>query len=332
MITIEASNIYYGGGFTLLSEMLERLENRGTKVKVYIVRQSIVRELTIRDYKNISIIPTTPIKTLLRYMFRATNVLYFCSLPPFVRSTDSVVYAHNPHILSRPEWSVSNMKFILYHYWVRLFKDNVNLFACQTDTVAQKLKDMGCIVEVLPFYTRLCKLDLDRTYNFCYISTVAPHKNHSMLFNAVELAVNEGFNFNIVVTVRNTPNNLALIEQLEKINQEAGREVIVNRGFVGKEEMEQILGSTKTLVFPSLKETLGLPLVEAMYCGLRIISADKPYSHDLVDNPILFDPQDAHSIKEVLVNDLLGRYDDIVQSLKVEDRFDELITKITSVQ
>jgi glycosyltransferase involved in cell wall biosynthesis len=48
------------------------------------------------------------------------------------------------------------------------------------------------------------------------------------------------------------------------------------------------------LVMPSLVETAGLPIVEAMSCGTPVLAADRPYAHDVCLNAArYFDPCDA---------------------------------------
>lgn len=55
------------------------------------------------------------------------------------------------------------------------------------------------------------------------------------------------------------------------------------------------------LIFPSLNESMGLPLLEAMSINLPILCSDLPYSRSLCgDYPIYFDPTDKNSIREAI--------------------------------
>lgn len=55
---------------------------------------------------------------------------------------------------------------------------------------------------------------------------------------------------------------------------------------------------TDALVFPSLDETLGLPLVEAMFLGLPILCSDRPFARALCgDAALYFDPKDPASLQ-----------------------------------
>lgn len=325
MITIEASNIYFGGGYTLLKELLTNLDSRAIATRVYVGYSTIYDELSQAKYSNISFVRTGAMQTLLRYLCKGCNTLFFCSLPPFVKYHNSIVYAHNPHILSRSKFTLFNLKFIVYHYWIRLFKNEVDFFACQTKSVADKLEKIGCTTKLMPFYTQLTRHEMPRIYDFSYISTVAPHKNHDRLLDAIELLVDKGQKFNFVLTVRNDEANANLIKRIERINRKSDIEIVINRGFVGKDEVERIYCSTKTLVFPSLKESFGLPLIEAMQCGLRVIASDRAFTHDVIENPVVFDSEDVQSIASAMLEDLKGKNDTINQILRVEQKIDELI-------
>jgi glycosyltransferase involved in cell wall biosynthesis len=55
------------------------------------------------------------------------------------------------------------------------------------------------------------------------------------------------------------------------------------------------------LVFPSLEESYGLPLIEAMHLGLPIVAADLPYARELCgDQAIYFDPRSATALRAAI--------------------------------
>jgi hypothetical protein len=74
---------------------------------------------------------------------------------------------------------------------------------------------------------------------------------------------------------------------------------------VGRLEPEDVLGMYGTadgLLFLSLSESLGFPLVEAMWIGLPIICPDLPYARILCgDEAIYFDPQNVASLQTAVV-------------------------------
>ena len=55
------------------------------------------------------------------------------------------------------------------------------------------------------------------------------------------------------------------------------------------------------MIFPSLCETLGLPLQEAMSAGLPVLAADLPYAREVCgDYASYFNPRDVDSIEKAI--------------------------------
>ncbi len=83
--------------------------------------------------------------------------------------------------------------------------------------------------------------------------------------------------------------------------------------FLGQVPYEKIRGyysGSQMLVFPSMLETFGHPLLEAMICGTPVAASDlPPFREVLGDAAAYFDPCDARSIARV-VEDVLGRADE----------------------
>jgi glycosyltransferase involved in cell wall biosynthesis len=69
------------------------------------------------------------------------------------------------------------------------------------------------------------------------------------------------------------PEKQDLIMLAEKLNL---RDNIVFRGFVEYEEMVSHMKASKIFVFPSTREGFGIVVIEAMACGLPVITVDHP--------------------------------------------------------
>ena len=75
---------------------------------------------------------------------------------------------------------------------------------------------------------------------------------------------------------------------------------VVNLGKISHDEVFEIYGRSKALLFPSLKESLGLPLIEANQLGLKVLVSNLPFANDILVNPITFDPKSSDSIATVI--------------------------------
>lgn len=333
-ITIEASNIYFRGGFVLLEQLLEYCEQNSLEAKVYIGYKEVFDYFGMKKYKNISLIKTNGLKTFLRYFKRRNSTLFFCNLPPFAKCEQSVLYAHNILFFQSPkavsgQSVVFNLKKFVYYYWIKFFARNVDVVACQTEAVQKSLwENMQVKSELYPFYREASPLPLERVYEFCYVGSGAPHKNNSRLLEAVD-KLSEKYSFRLVMTINDSDTGNVLNEKIDAINRKYKRTVVVNKGYMPYDEVREIYSSTRALIFPSQAETIALPLIEGLQFGLKILSSDLPFTHQVVENPIVFNPESVDEIVNVMENQLKGKYDDIVQTNRIPNRLEELVKLVS---
>lgn len=73
-------------------------------------------------------------------------------------------------------------------------------------------------------------------------------------------------------------------------------------GYLSDEDLVALFASTAALVFPSLWEGFGLPAVEAMSCGVPVLSSDRGSLPEVVgDAGLYFDPEDVTAIEECVL-------------------------------
>lgn len=77
---------------------------------------------------------------------------------------------------------------------------------------------------------------------------------------------------------------------------------IIKLGFTDHKNVAKYLNAADVYVFPSLAEGCSNSIVEAMACGLPIISSDLPFNYDILDdtNSIMLDPSSVDSIAEAI--------------------------------
>jgi len=110
-VIIESSNTYFGGGFSLLKQLVDELESRQQLTIVFLGYADVLQTLKRQNYQFIKLIPTNTPETLLRYLRKRERVLFFCNLPPFRKQRQSILYFHNQSILT--PFSINNQKFSL---------------------------------------------------------------------------------------------------------------------------------------------------------------------------------------------------------------------------
>ena len=98
---------------------------------------------------------------------------------------------------------------------------------------------------------------------------------------------------------------------------------IINHGFIPKNEVEKLYSISKATIYPSINESLGLGIVEALNYGCDLIGADLPYIHSISQPSVLFNPFDVNSIVEAVILYESGNCQK--SKLKIYDSIDNLI-------
>jgi glycosyltransferase involved in cell wall biosynthesis len=64
------------------------------------------------------------------------------------------------------------------------------------------------------------------------------------------------------------------------------------------------LSAADVFVLPTLKEGCSNSVLEALFCGLPIVSSDLPFNHTILDDQvaILADPYDVRAITQAIVS------------------------------
>ena len=97
---------------------------------------------------------------------------------------------------------------------------------------------------------------------------------------------------------------------------------------MSKKQLYKLYEESEYLIFPSLKESFGLPLVEGCNNGCKLICSDLPYIHEIVSPSYVFNPLSTQSISNSLIKALDGEVNEI-SSLKIYNKIDNFIKYIT---
>ena len=85
--------------------------------------------------------------------------------------------------------------------------------------------------------------------------------------------------------------------------QAGAADAVVQLGSVGEEQLRKLYGGAIALTYPSLYEGFGLPLIEAMACGLPVIASNTASMPEVLGGAgILVDPADRQAWTSAIVD------------------------------
>lgn len=140
------------------------------------------------------------------------------------------------------------------------------------------------------------KYGFDRPFLY-YPAATWPHKNHKLLLAALKIMKDQKmFDGLLVLTgiAKQSQNEIA--DEIERLGLS---EMVRLLGYLPYEKLPYIYNLARAMVFPSLFEGFGIPLVEAMACGCPVVCSNTTSLPEVAgDAGSLFDPTSAEDMAE----------------------------------
>jgi len=240
-----------------------------------------------------------------------TDPIYHEHGIPTVSIVHDLQHLYYPHFFSREEIDHRTNFY-------SMVKKKVDFFICVSsftrDTVINKLGTSAdktitihnCVHARLNRATpRLFKVTLvkyglqDRIYCI-YPANFWPHKNHLMLLSALNIFIHKfpQYDMHMVLTGSSLKNEFSL----RKVCRQMGLTDRVHfLGYLNEEELAAVWAQAHFLIFPSLFEGFGIPLVEAMMYGKPILASNVTSIPEAAGEAALyFDPRKPDEIAEAM--------------------------------
>jgi len=151
---------------------------------------------------------------------------------------------------------------------------------------------------------------------FLYIGTLEPRKNVVRLIQAWSMMAHE-FPQDLVLAGRFGWKARAIREATEKSRQAAR---IHFPGFIAEGDLPGVLCGADAFVWPSLWEGFGLPPLEAMACGVPVLTSNVSSMREVIDegSVAVVDPEDVNMIAKRMGQ--LARDDELREALRERGR------------
>ena len=309
MILLDAVYVIDGGGKELLKVLINNIDNKDIKIQ-YLIDERLIGDNFFLE-RNCFFIKSSIFE---RYKFYKKNntaytkVFCFGNIPPPIFLTCPVyTYFHQKNFLKQNLFKYSYIYFILKlkFLFIKFYKNNTTYWIVQTqlmkDLLSKKLSVNKEKVLIFPFYNdnlNFCEISnsIDiKPISFLYVSNFNYHKNHENLFKAFSLLLMNFSQTNLHITISN--DNVIGKRLINKYNS-TGK--IINHGFLNKNNLIQLYYNVDFIIFPSISESFGLPLIESALHKKILLTSDLDFVYQVVKPSFVFNPYSHESIANAM--------------------------------
>ncbi len=175
-------------------------------------------------------------------------------------------------------------------------KDKVSVIYDTID-VNESNEDSAKVFDVLKE-----KYGIEKDGYFYTLSSMLPHKNLETLIKAMKL-IKEKSNTKLIVS--GVGGNKEKFNQCVK--EEGVEDLVIDTGFVSDEERDSLYENCSLFLFPSIFEGFGMPPVEAMMKGARVVTTRRTCIEEITQGKATYveDPLSAEDWVEAIDRALL---------------------------
>ena len=340
MTLIDAIYIHNSGGKVLLEILIKKILKTNLDCFFFLFDSRLERSLISQvDSKNFKILKASEYNRTIFYKKRHRKFYHFfcfANVPPPIRLKKLVtIYFHNDLILDSKNSGIGLFQRFKFHFKKKYihFNNNENYhWAVQSSLMMKKLNNEFKInpnkISVLPFFSDLVSLSerpmIQNT--FLYVANYFRHKNHENLIKAFqEAAFKTDKKFFLKLTLEKKYFDFLT----KKTNYSISNFELINLGILNKEALLMSCQEANFFIYPSLKESFGLPLIEATNFSGYILASDLEYVHEVISASLTFNPHNKSDIAAVILNVLnLKKLEE--SKLLARNKIDDLLTHITN--
>jgi glycosyltransferase involved in cell wall biosynthesis len=310
-IFVNASNIHVGGGKVILNDLITVTPNYLDIQFIFFVDG----RFTLPKKANNNIIFKKIYKHLrwsVAHLIESQCdkndiIIYLTNIPPTIRhKCKTILVQSNRFVIENFTLSGFSIKTRLRIIFERLLfllnNKKVDYIIVQSNTMSSILKRSGICEDKIKIiaYNNIEEQNAiidsnnrqEHNESFIYIASGDPHKNHINLIEAWCLLSKKHIFPKLIITIdENTILHSIITKKIDEYDLQV--EIKPN---MKRDSIINLYSRSKALIFPSVFESYGLPLVEAKQHGIPIIASELDYVRDLVDPDETFDPYSPISI------------------------------------
>ena len=191
-------------------------------------------------------------------------------------------------VVASSEWTRKDIEKFL-----RIPSERIQVVPLGVDESFRKVEDRALIKKTLERH------GIARPF-FISVGTLEPRKNHLRLLEAYESLKKRGkADFMLVIIGKPAGAEKALRRFVE---EKGLREDVLFLGYIRREELVCLYNASLGYIMVSLYEGFGLPVLEAMSCGVSGVCADRTSLPEVAgDTALLVDPEDPEAITQAIL-------------------------------
>ena len=304
MVLVDAIYIHSYGGASILQAFVNGLNtsNLSNKKNIYILLDD---RIDLNQFTGINSFTIQKIKAShfnRKEAYKAIHkkiekVICLSNIPPPIRINKNVyIYFHNLLLLNR-KMNFSSLFFLftslIKMLYIRFYNSNSYNWIVQTiymkKELEKKLKVKSSMVSVLPFYEvediNFQNKDFKTNQlSFLCVTSNSKHKNVRRLIRSF---LRSNFLKKEKVTLLITIDGKNIID---------GNKKIQFLGHLSRHATIKAYSQSQYLIFPSLIESFGLPIIEAIKSGSNVLISNIKSLMEICQPSILFNPYDEKDI------------------------------------
>lgn len=311
-LLLDALYVNSGGGYILLDYLVSKL----CEANVCFTLLKDVRCPSLKDENRVGTVLTMAATIKGRKVFYDkhkydfSSVLCFGNIPTPIKMPCPVyTYFQNVNLLDIPSSYGLSARYMI---WLKRqyiahhakYTDGWIVQTSHTESTLKKyMQTKGKHVYKMPFYKIPESLKLlkdSKTTRTDYLLVGNYYhgtKGHDTLLDAWELLSMKGFDKCLHLTI--SKDNEEVCKRIIEMRKNGVN--VINHYTIPFDEVINLYGKSKAIIYPSINESLGLGIVEGIHAGCDVIASDLPYTYAICKPSAVFEAENSQQLADVIL-------------------------------
>ena len=305
MILIDFVYLNSPGGIVILEYILGYIKSNNLKSKCFILFDERNFKVSFDSFQHQVINASERSRLIFYYKKRKKFNALFCvaNVPPPIKSKiKTYIFFHNELILNSKNLDLGLSQrsfFLLKRLYIKWLNHSNYDWLVQTDVMKTKLntKFKSNKIFVAPIFNNLTtSKSIKYTNTFLYPTSNNIHKNNSILISSfISASKKTNQNITLYITLKESD-----IINFKNFKMPTNLKII----FLGTLEYSALKNyyfSSQFIIYPSLRESFGLPLIEGAQAGCYVLASNLDYANEIINPTLVFDPKSIRSISTTIL-------------------------------